>query len=185
MRGLKFRSISSVKPLPKESLQKLKLKSVIKATVPLLGLGKYVGSFFGVSCFTSTLGELKNRAAIAIPGIGIFIHPKDEHNIDLLRHEFGHILQAKKWGKVFFYRHIARESINSARRAHGDPSFVHQHTWTEWTANRLSYYFFKRPDDWDMERYPIHPPLGYREGTDWPEFLRFDKPVELIKHTAT
>lgn len=184
MTGLKFRSISSLRPIPKESLPKLKFKSVVRKTVPLLGLGKYVGNFFGVSCFTSTLGELKNRAAIALPGIGIFISPKDVKNLHLLRHEFGHILQAKKWGKVFFYRYIARESLMSARRAGHDPAFIHQHTWTEWTANRMAYYFFKRPDDWDMKSFPICPPLDAREGSDWPEFLRFDKPPELVRHNA-
>jgi hypothetical protein len=185
VKGLKFRSISSLKPYPKESITKLKVKSIIQTAVPLLGIGRYIGNFFGVSCFASTLCELKNRAAIAIPGIGIFVHPKDANNIALLRHEFGHMLQAKKWGKIFFYRYIAWESLNSVRRANHDPSFIHQHTWTEWTANRLSYYFFKRPEDWDMKSYPIHPPLDYREGTDWPEFLRFDKPVELIRNTMT
>ena len=144
-----------------------------------------MGNFSGVSCFTSTIGELKNRAALALPGIGIFIHPKDVRNIPLLRHEYGHILQAKKWGKLFFYRFIARQSVDSVRRSNRDSSFNHQHTWTEWTANRLSYYFFKRPDDWDMKSFPIHPPLDNREGTDIPEFLRFNKPAVLVKENVT
>jgi hypothetical protein len=181
VRALKFRNISSLKPFQKESLPKLTIRSAIRRIIPWIGLGKYIGNFFGVSCFTSTIGELKNRAAIAIPGIGIFIHPKDAKNISLLRHEFGHILQAKKWGKVFFYRFIARESINSVRKSIKDSSFNHQHTWTEWTANRLSYHFFKRPDDWDMKSYPIYPPLDIREGTDMPELLRFSKPTAMIK----
>jgi len=181
VRALKFRSISSLKPLPEQSLHRVTIRSAIRKIIPLMGIGKYVGNFFGVSCFTSTIGELKNRAAIAIPGIGIFIHPKDAKNISLLRHEFGHILQAKKWGKLFFYRFIATESINSVRRSNKDSSFNHQHTWTEWTANRLSYHFFKRPDDWDMKSYPIYPPLDYRDGTDMPEFLRFNKPTAMIK----
>lgn len=122
---------------------------------------------------------------MALPGIGIFIHPGEVENISLLRHEYGHILQARKWGKLFFYRHIAWESLNSARRSIHDVSFNHQHTWTEWTANRLSYYFFKRPDDWDMKSYPIYPPLEDRKGTDWPEFLRSEKPTPLVRHNAT
>ena len=95
MRALKFRSISSLKPFPKESLHKLTIRSAIRKIIPLMGIGKYIGNFFGVSCFTSTIGELKNRAAIAIPGIGIFIHPKDAKNISLLRHEFGHIFRQR------------------------------------------------------------------------------------------
>lgn len=182
MRGLKFRSISSLKPYHKESIPKITIRSIIHKLVPLLGIGRYAGSFAGVSCFMSTWGELKNRAAVSLPGIGIFVHPKDVRNIGLLRHEYGHILQAKKWGKFFFYRYVAKESIISARKSSQDPCFVHQHTWTEWTANRLSYYFFKRPDDWDMNSFPIHPPLVAREGTDWPAFIRFEKPVPLIRH---
>jgi hypothetical protein len=183
--GLKFRSISSLKRFQRDSPPKLKIKSIIRATISFLRIGEYAGSYRGVSCFTSTIGELKNRAAVTLPGIGIFVHPKDVKNQGILRHEFGHILQAKKWGKLFFYRYIAFESLNSARRASRDPGFIHQHTWTEWTANRLAYYFFKRPDDWDMERFPINPPLEGRDGTDWPEFLRFDKPAQLVRHNAT
>jgi hypothetical protein len=185
VRGLKFRSISSIKAYQKESYQKVKFKSIIRRLIPIFGIGKYAGSFAGVSCFTCTWCELRNRAAVALPGIGIFVHPKDITNISLLRHEYGHILQAKKWGKFFFYRYIAKESIISARKSSRDPDFIHDHTWTEWTANRLSYYFFKRPDDWDMNSFPIHPPLIEREGTDWPAFLRIEKPVTLIRENAT
>jgi hypothetical protein len=184
VKGLKFRSISPLKVSDKESIPKSTLKSIFRKVVQALGIAKYYGTFEGVSCFTSKLGELKNRAAIALPGIGIFVHPDEVRNISLLRHEYGHILQARKWGKRFFYRHIAWESLNSARRSSRDASFNHQHTWTEWTANRLAYYFFKRPDDWDMKSYPIHPPLKQREGTDWPEFLRFEKPLELVRHNV-
>ena len=181
MRALKLRNVSSLKPFPKASVPKLTIRAAIRGIISLVGIGKYMGNFFGVSYFTSTIGELKNRAAIAIPGVGIFVHPKDAKNIPLLRHEFGHILQAKKWGKIFFYRYVATESINSVRRSNRDSSFNHQHTWTEWTANRLSYHFFKRPHDWDMKSYPIYPPLDYREGTDMPEYLRSNKPPALIK----
>ena len=54
--------------------------------------------FQNIRVYCSTVGALKRRAAIAIPGIGIFIHPADINNTDLLRHEFGHILQRKKFG---------------------------------------------------------------------------------------
>jgi hypothetical protein len=180
--GLKYPTVQSFEPQAKEFIPKTKFQNVINAFIPTVGIGKYVGNFCGVSCFTSTVGELKNRAAIALPGVGIFVHPKDVNNLSLLRHEFGHILQAKKWGKLFFYRSIAKESILSADRSNRDPEFIHQHTWTEWTANRLSYYFFRRPNDWDMKSYPICPPLDGRPGSDWPEFLRLKRPTHLMKH---
>jgi len=177
VRGLKFRSISPLKPPGRESVSRLTIKTLFRKIIQGIGLARYVGTFEGVACFASKLGELRNRAAIALPGIGIFVHPDEVKNISLLRHEYGHFLQARKWGKRFFYRYIAWKSLSSAKRSSHDPAFNHQHTWTEWTANRLAYYFFKRPDDWDMKSYPIYPPLEPREDTDWPEFLRFEKPA--------
>jgi hypothetical protein len=32
-----------------------------------------------------------------------------------------------------------------------------------------------------MKSYPIHPPLEQRDGSDWPEFLRFDRPIQSLK----
>lgn len=136
--------------------------------INVVGLGKYAGKFEGIPYFTSKAGEIKNHAALALPGIGIFIHPDDAQNISLLRHEYGHMLQAKKWGKFFFYRAIAWISINSARRSSHDPQFIHQHTWTEWSANKLSYDYFKQPADWDMKAYPIYPPVTVREWSELP-----------------
>ncbi len=136
--------------------------------INIVRLGKYAGQFEGIPYFTSSVGELKNHAALALPGIGIFIHPDDVQNISLLRHEYGHMLQAKKWGKFFFYRTIAWISVSSARRSNRDPQFIHQHTWTEWTANKLSYNYFKQPADWDMKAYPIDPPEVGREGSEVP-----------------
>src|SRR5690606_9793903 len=77
---------------------------------PVMPYGPFTGStadgsnyFEGVRVHTSEVGELKNRAAFTLPGVGIFVNPKDAYNIDLLRHEFGHILQARVWGNKFFY----------------------------------------------------------------------------------
>jgi hypothetical protein len=111
--------------------------------------------FQNIRVYCSTVGAIKRRAAIAIPGIGIFIHPADINNTDLLRHEFGHILQRKKFGFFFFFFKIATASINSARKANKDPAYNHMHCWTEWTANKLSYDFFNCPIDWNFKDYPI------------------------------
>jgi len=118
----------------------------------------YTNTFEGVSMITSTVGDLKYGAAFALPGIGIFINPRDINNIDLLRHEFGHILQARKWGYLFFYRTIVAASVKSAHKSNKHANFNHQHTWTEWSANLLAYHYFNKPADWNMNRYPIKPP---------------------------
>ena len=107
--------------------------------------------------YNRTIGELKHRAAFAIPGIWIFIHTKDAKIISLIRHEFGHILQSKKWGKLFFYRFIATESIISVRRSNKDSSFHHQHTWTEWTG-------FDPEDDNNIASYEYPTPRTYTFG---------------------
>ena len=119
-------------------------------------------TFEGVSVFASRIGHLKYGAAFALPGIGIFVNPKDVTNKDLLRHEFGHILQARIWGYKFFYGTIVSVSVKSARKANTDPDFTHQHTWTEWTANWFAYNYFNSPSDWNTKKYPLAPPENNR-----------------------
>lgn len=115
-------------------------------------------TFEGISIITSNVGDLKYGAAFALPGVGIFVNPGDVNNVDLLRHEFGHVLQARKWGYWFFYSTVVAASVKSARTANRHAGFNHQHTWTEWTANLLAYRYFKEPTNWNMKRYPIKPP---------------------------
>lgn len=134
----------------------------------VLGIVSFSGTFENVPCFTSTIGNLKHRAAIALPGIGIFIHPQDAKNTALIRHEFGHILQAKKWGKFFFYGTIAWVSLMSARKASRNSNYDHQETWTEWSANKLAYDYFNRPSDWSSTRYPWAPPIVKRKLSELP-----------------
>jgi hypothetical protein len=127
-----------------------------------VGICTYIGTFQNIPYFTSTLGALKHGAALALPGVGIFVPPSETQNTSLLRHEFGHILQSQKWGKLFFYSSIAFVSLKSARKSNRQSNFNHQHTWTEWSANKLSYDFFNQPTDWPMNRYPIQPPTQAR-----------------------
>jgi hypothetical protein len=112
-------------------------------------------NFENIKVYHSTLGYLKKRAAIAIPGIGILINPKDKENTDLLRHEFGHILQSRKWGFFFFYFKIAIISLRSAAKANRNKKYNHMECWTEWTANKLAYHYFNCPKDWNFKAYPI------------------------------
>jgi hypothetical protein len=114
--------------------------------------------FEHIKVYSLKWGALKRRAAITIPGIGIFVHPIDKNNKDLLRHEFGHILQHRTWGLWFFYTHIAIQSVKSARKANKDKKFNHMSTWTEYTANILAYQYFNKPIDWNFRDYPIIPP---------------------------
>lgn len=96
-------------------------------------------------------------SAIALPGMGIFMDKSVNNKTELLRHEFGHILQAEIWGNDYFYTVIAPISVKSHIYSQKYPQFDHDDTWTEWTANNLSYNYFGRPKDWDMNFNPIFP----------------------------
>jgi hypothetical protein len=133
-----------------------------------LQLATFAGKFEGIPYFVSTVGHLKSRAAIALPGVGIFVHPKDINNLELMRHEFGHILQSRKWGKLLFYSRIAWTSLISARKSNRDPRYDHQATWTEWSANKLAYDYFNQPNDWPVHRYPVNPPAVKRKYSELP-----------------
>lgn len=112
--------------------------------------------FEGVRIHKLPFKRFKEGAAFALPGIGIFVGKGQENNKQLLMHEFGHILQFRKWGFWLFWKHIAPDSLKSARRANKNLG-SHMETWTEWSANRLSYDYFKQPTDWNLKRFPISP----------------------------
>lgn len=112
--------------------------------------------FEGVHIFSLPFKNFKRGAAVTIPWIGIFIGKGYENDQDLLRHEFGHILQFRKWGFWIFWRHIAAASLISAKHSR-KYAVNHMHTWTEWSANKLSYDYFQRPIDWNYTLFPIAP----------------------------
>ncbi|NLI72647.1 MAG: hypothetical protein GX361_07975 [Bacteroidales bacterium] len=125
--------------------------------------------FEGVRVFVLPFKRFKEGAAFALPGIGIFIGKGYETDYELLRHEFGHLLQYRKWGFWLFWKHIALDSFKSARKARKH-AHNHMHTWTEWSANRLAYEYFNKPADWDQKRYPI---MSVSEGiADTPKFTK-------------
>lgn len=116
--------------------------------------------FNNVKVWIINVGPFKRGAAMALPGIGIFIGRTYAHDQALLRHEFGHILQARKWGLFFFYTKVAISSLISAWKK---PS-MHNFHWTEWTANYLSYnYFHTENTFWNHFAYPIAPPKQNEE----------------------
>ena len=112
--------------------------------------------FEGVHIFSLPFKNFKRGAAVTITWIGIFIGKGYENDQDLLRHEFGHILQFRKWGFWIFWRHIAAASLISAKHSR-KYAVNHMHTWTEWSANKLSYDYFQRPIDWNYTLFPIAP----------------------------
>jgi RHS repeat-associated protein len=109
--------------------------------------------FEGVRIFTN--GSMSGAAA-TLPGVGIIVKKGLQYNTQLLRHEFGHILQAQLWGKDFYYSTIVPVSLKSAATA-----LDHDNTWTEWSASRLSWEYFGRPSDWNYKYNPISPTSGY------------------------
>ncbi len=67
---------------------------------------------------------------------------------DLLRHEFGHVLQYKRYNS-FDQFVIIVSSIYSAKYLN------HRHSWTERQANTLSYKYFRYPSNWNTEEFPL------------------------------
>lgn len=103
----------------------------------------------------SNIGDLKYGAAYTTPWNGINLsyayyskYPGDLR--DLVRHEFGHILQARANGNTGFVYMAVSSFISAAT----DPA-NHQTNWTETTANALSYYYFGFPGDWNHSDYPV------------------------------
>ncbi len=111
--------------------------------------------FEGIKLIPINAGHLRHGAAVTIPGIGIISGKTGIKQRDLLRHEFGHILQFREWGFIFYWFRIAPASLLSARKANKTIFYKHMGCWTEWSANLLSYHYFKEPLDWDFVRYPI------------------------------
>jgi RHS repeat-associated protein len=115
--------------------------------------------FEGVMIIDSTIGDLKYGAAFTLPGVGIFLSKdfwaeKSAKSLrDLLKHEYGHILQAEKWGKEFFYQIVSPISLNSAKKYGAD----HKYTWTERTANYFSREYFIN-ESWNYFEFPIYYP---------------------------
>lgn len=123
-------------------------------------LGEYVGEFEDIPVFESgKMGNGYGGGGLALPGHGIVVAPGAfSKNQDpwLVRHEFGHFLQALQKGKYDFYAKVGLSSLISAAM-NGKRGHYHRYHWTETWANYLSYHYFDSPVDWPMKRFPIFP----------------------------
>lgn len=98
---------------------------------------------------------LTGGAAFSLPGFGIFTGQGHSADTDLLRHEFGHILQARSYGYLRFYLLTAPASLFSAFCERLIPNYFHRYAAVELSANALSYAYFGGPADWDLKNFPL------------------------------
>jgi RHS repeat-associated protein len=122
--------------------------------------GTYVGKFEGVNIFeTKKFGSYTEGSfGATIPELGIIIgegiYKEGGYNRDkwLLRHEFGHILQYRKWEASAYWNIIAKESVMSAGLSMIS-NWDHDTFWTETYANYLSSNYFT-DILWNNREYP-------------------------------
>jgi hypothetical protein len=111
----------------------------------------YERKFEGVNVYSTNISEIGKGAAVTIYPLGIVVSKEGANDIDLLRHEFGHVLQGNMLGSNAYWNIIAPASLFSTGR--------HKDFWTETNANTLSYYYFNQPTDWNKTRFPLDPIL--------------------------
>lgn len=116
---------------------------------------RYIRRFEGVRIFeVPRFGTGRRSAGLALPGIGIFVGTgvfSSQLDIDTVRHEYGHILQARKIGLVKFYFFIGIPSLISAWTSGFGKG--HQNYWTELWCNELCRCYFGE-ESWDIRRFP-------------------------------
>lgn len=135
-------------------------KIVAKGSV----IGKYRGKFEGVKVYeTKQLGNGKFAGGITLPPdritVGTNVFPNESgifefsETQDLLRHEFGHILESRESfvGLKGFYKIIALESLATSNLP------IANNYWTETWANHLSTNYFGYGGFYDQIKYPALP----------------------------
>ena len=109
---------------------------------------QYIGEFEGVHVYeTGDLGYFAsgNYAAEAQPKYGILagLGVYENKVVDMLQHEFGHILQYREYGADAYNNVIAPEAQASYHRAlKYNKLSLHYNHWTETHANFLSQRYF-------------------------------------------
>lgn len=99
---------------------------------------------------------INRGTAFTLPGVAIYANPSLCHNLQLFMHEFGHVLQAKEWGLLYYYEVVGPTSMKNFRK-YSNNWTIYDRTWTEWSANKLSYLYFGKPGYWDPIKYPLSP----------------------------
>ncbi len=76
----------------------------------------------------------------------------------LLMHEFGHFLQNKYGGSLWYNLNVVPTSVININldenKAHA--YYLYNRTWTEIQANTMAYYYFNYPSFWDFNNYPVN-----------------------------
>jgi hypothetical protein len=97
-----------------------------------------------------------DRSAFTLPGVGIFANYSCRYDLQLFMHEFGHVLQARKWGIQYYYEVVGPTSVLNYNKYNSN-WWIYNRTWTEWSANLLSYIYFLKPTEWDPFLFPLSP----------------------------
>ncbi len=123
-------------------------------------LGIYQGNFENIKVYERvSFGRGEWSAGLALPNFGIVVgqgvYGVYEQRY-LLKHEFGHILQARIVGSFIFYLFIGLPSLISAWT--NGFGAGHRFFWTETWANHLSKEYFKDPN-WPIAIFPCKKPL--------------------------
>ena len=95
--------------------------------------------------------------AFTVPGVGIFVCRGCEGDLQMLMHEYGHVLQRRRFGFWFYWLRVAPLSLYSGYKSMRNWQFRHRDTWTEWSANRLAFVHFGHPDGWDHRLFSLVP----------------------------
>lgn len=95
-------------------------------------------------------------------------------DMNLVAHEYGHVLQIKQLGGFIFLKDVGLPSINSASK-NGVRGWRHSEFWTEVWANRLSESALQSSKQftspWNSSRFP----LIYKNASDILKVLRLFK----------
>lgn len=122
---------------------------------------EFVERFENINVYESkmlgTYSKAGGYSGVAIPSKGIFLGKNVFRNdYDMVKHEFGHVLQYNLHGELAYYSIIAPESFVNASMSKTD--MEHNNFWTETYANYLSYNYFKTKyncTSWNLKEYPI------------------------------